>query len=188
MLVREQGKALSQAKFELDLAIALVRGIVGLELKEEVLKEDASVRVVQRHVPIGVCVGIVPWNAPVILACGKIAAAIYTGNVMIIKPSPYTPYCNLKLGELGIQCFPAGVLQVLSGGDDLGPMFTEHEGVDKVSFTGSSFTGKKVMASCAKTLKRVTLELGGNDAGIICEDVDVEKVVEQVSTSLSTIP
>lgn len=107
MLVREQGKAISQARFELDLAIAVVRGIVGLELKE-ILKEDDSVRIFQRHVPLGVCVGIVPWNAPVVLACGKIAAASYAGNTMIIKPSPYTPYCDLKLGELGLRCFPAG--------------------------------------------------------------------------------
>jgi acyl-CoA reductase-like NAD-dependent aldehyde dehydrogenase len=78
--------------------------------------------------------------------------------------------------------FPPGVFQVLSGGDDLGPMVTAHPGIDKISFTGSIATGKKVMESCAKTLKRVTLELGGNDPAIICEDVDIEKIVPKLAT------
>lgn len=103
-----------------------------------------------------------------------------TGNTIIIKPSPYTPYCGLKFGELARHFFPPGVVQVLSGGDDLGPMLTAHPDIDKVGFTGSVATGKKVMESCAKTLKRVTLELGGNDAAIICEDVDIEKVAPKV--------
>jgi acyl-CoA reductase-like NAD-dependent aldehyde dehydrogenase len=104
-------------------------------------------------------VGIVPWNFPVHLAAGKIAPSVLTGNPIIIKPSPFTPYCGLKLGELAQQFFPPGVIQVLSGGDDLGPMLTAHPGPAKISFTGSTFTGKKVMESASKTLKRVTLEL-----------------------------
>jgi acyl-CoA reductase-like NAD-dependent aldehyde dehydrogenase len=84
------------------------------------------------------------------------------------------------VGELGTKIFPPGVFQVLSGGDDLGPMLTEHPDIDKISFTGSSQTGKLVMKSCAATLKRISLELGGNDAAIICEDVDIAKVVPKV--------
>lgn len=109
--------------------------------------------------PLGVSVGIVPWNFPIHLACGKIAPSLLTGNPIIVKPSPFTPYCDLKLGELGQRFFPPGVLQVLSGDDNLGPWLTSHPGPDKISFTGSSATGKLVMASAAKTLKRVTLEL-----------------------------
>ena len=100
---------------------------------------------------------------------------------MILKPSPYTPYCNLKLGELAMTVFPPGVLQVLSGGDDLGQMLTEHPDIDKISFTGSSATGKLVLRSCSYTMKRVTLELGGNDAAIICEDVDIDAIVPKIT-------
>ena len=157
-----------------------LKAIPDMKLPEEILEDTEDRQIIQRYTPLGVACGIVPWNYPVLLACGKIAPALCTGNSIIIKPSPFTPYCDLKLGELGRQFFPPGVLQVLSGGDDLGPMLTAHPGIDKVSFTGSSVTGKKVMESCSKTLKRVTLELGGNDACIICEDVDIEKVIPKV--------
>ena len=98
-----------------------------------------------------------------------------------MKPSPYTPYCDLKLGELALQIFPPGVVQVLSNDDSLGPWITAHPGIDKVAFTGSIATGKLVAASCAKTLKRCTLELGGNDAAVICEDVDIEKCASKIA-------
>ena len=112
---------------------------------------------------------------------GKMAAAVYAGNAIIMKPSPDTPYTGLKYVELANQFFPPGVVQALSGAHDLGTMCTAHLGIDKISFTGSIATGKKVMESCAKTLKRVTLELGGNDAAIVCEDVEVKKIVPKVS-------
>jgi acyl-CoA reductase-like NAD-dependent aldehyde dehydrogenase len=183
MLVREQGKPLDQALQEIGMAVMWLKELSLLELPETVLLEDEQRKVVRRHVPLGVACGIVPWNYPILLACGKIAPAIYTGNAMIIKPSPFTPYCDLKLGELAQQFFPPGVFSVLSGEDDLGPMLTDHDGIDKISFTGSSLTGKRIMASCARTLKRVTLELGGNDAAIICEDVDIEKIIPPVRNS-----
>lgn len=151
-----------------------------MELPEEVLEEDEEKKVINRYTPLGVCCGIVPWNYPILLAIGKIAPCLYTGNTMIVKPSPYTPYCDMKLVELGTKYFPPGVLQILSGGDDLGPMLTAHPDIDKISFTGSSATGKKVMESCAKTLKRITLELGGNDPAIVCEDVDIQKIIPKV--------
>ncbi|KAI9876502.1 MAG: putative aldehyde dehydrogenase fus7, partial [Watsoniomyces obsoletus] len=112
--------------------------------------------------------------------CGKVGPSLLTGNPIIIKPSPFTPYCDLKLGELAQQFFPPGVLQVLSGDDNLGPWLTAHPGPDKISFTGSTFTGKKVMESAAKTLKRVTLELGGNDPAIVCKDVNVQEAAQKV--------
>lgn len=99
-----------------------------------------------------------------------------------MKPSPYTPYCDLKLGELAARIFPPGVVQVLSGDDSLGPWITEHPGIDKVAFTGSIATGKLVAASCAKTLKRYVLELGGNDAAIVCADVDIDKCLPKIAT------
>lgn len=136
-----------------------MRALSDLELKEEVIEEDNEKEVIVRYTPLGVVVGIVPWNFPVQLACGKIAPSLLAGNPIIIKPSPFTPYCDLKLGEIGQNFFPPGVLQVLSGDDNLGPWLTSHPGPAKISFTGSTFTGKKVMESASKTLKRVTLEL-----------------------------
>ncbi|KAM5435698.1 hypothetical protein MferCBS31731_006147 [Microsporum ferrugineum] len=180
LLVAEQGKPLDQARGEVGAAVSFLRALSSLSMSEEVLEDTETHKIIGRYTPIGVAGGIVPWNYPVLLACGKIASAIYTGNSLIVKPSPFTPYCSLKLGELGLQYFPPGVLQVLSGGDDLGPMMTAHSGIDKISFTGSIATGKKVMESCAKTLKRVTLELGGNDAAVVCEDVDLEEVVPKI--------
>jgi len=133
-----------------------------------------------RYVPIGVGVGLVPWNYPVAISVAKLLSALLAGNTFILKPSEYTPYSGLKLAELGSKVFPPGVLQALSGDASLGPLFTAHPDVAKISFTGSVATGKKVMAACAPTLKRVTLELGGNDAAIICEDVDIDSVAQKV--------
>jgi len=133
-----------------------------------------------RYVPVGVGVGIVPWNFPILIGLGKLDTAILTGNTFIWKPSPYSPYTALKLGELAASVFPPGVVQVLSGDKGLGPLLTAHPGVGAISLTGSTDTGKKVMAACAGTLKRLTLELGGNDAGIVCEDVDIPKVAQKV--------
>lgn len=129
---------------------------------------------------MGVGVGIVPWNFPMLIGVIKLVSALLAGNTFIWKPSPYSPYTALKLGELGAKIFPKGVFNVLSGEEDLGPMLTAHPGVAKISFTGSVATGKKVMQACASTLKRVTLELGGNDAAIILPDADLAMTVPKV--------
>lgn len=144
---------------EVKTGVHWIRKLSEIELKEEIIEENDEKQVVVRYTPLGVTVGIVPWNFPIHLACGKIAPSLLTGNPIILKPSPFTPYCDLKLGELGQRIFPPGVLQVLSGDDNLGPWLTSHPGPDKISFTGSILTGKKVMESASKTLKRVTLEL-----------------------------
>jgi acyl-CoA reductase-like NAD-dependent aldehyde dehydrogenase len=180
LLTQEQGKPLAQAGVEIDMAVAWLKEIPAVALPETVLREDDQQKIIQRYVPMGVAAGIVPWNFPVLLAVGKIASAIYTGNAIIVKPSPFTPYCTLKLGELATKIFPPGLLQVLSGDENLGPWITAHAGINKISFTGSIETGKRVMASSATTLKRVTLELGGNDPAIICENVDISDVVPKV--------
>lgn len=147
------------AGFEIQAAVANLRANSKLELKPTVLEDTEEKKVIQRFTPLGVAVGIVPWNFPLMIACQKIGPAVMSGCTTIIKPSPYSPYTDLKVVELAQQFFPPGVVQVLSGDDTLGPMLTEHPGPAKISFTGSSFTGKKVMASASKTLKRVTLEL-----------------------------
>ncbi|RFU34291.1 hypothetical protein B7463_g2077, partial [Scytalidium lignicola] len=182
LLVREQGKPLGLAQTEFNMALTWLRTFATMEIKDVVLDDNEERTITQTFIPLGVCCGIVPWNWPVLLGLGKVGPALITGNTFIMKPSPFTPYTDLKLGELGMSIFPPGVFQVLSGGDDLGPMLTEHPGIEKISFTGSIATGKRVMASCAKTLKRVTLELGGNDACIVCDDVDIEKIVPKIAT------
>ncbi|KAJ0382481.1 hypothetical protein COL922a_012494 [Colletotrichum nupharicola] len=177
MLSKEQGKPIGFAQFEISEAIKHFRGVPTLPFPEEVVSDDPDRRVITRYVPLGVAVGIVPWNS-----VGKICPALITGNAFILKPSPFTPYCDLKIVELAQQVFPPGVFQALSGDDNLGPWLTSHPGVDKVSFTGSTATGKRVMESCAKTLKRVTLELGGNDAAIVLPDVDIKAVAPKIVT------
>lgn len=184
-LTMEQGKPMTQSTTEVGMAGAWIRGLTSFEIPTNVIEETEDRKIIQRYTPLGVAGAIVPWNFPVLLAIGKIVSAVYTGNAVIVKPSPFTPYCGLKLVELATRFFPPGVVQCLSGDDSLGPMITEHPGIDKISFTGSIATGKRVMASCAKTLKRVTLELGGNDPSIICEDVDIDAIIPKVCLALS---
>ncbi|KAF4934151.1 putative aldehyde dehydrogenase FUS7 [Colletotrichum fructicola] len=181
LLISEQGKPIPQADAETDAAISWIRGMAGISLPEDVVEDNDHRTIITRWTPLGVVGAIVPWNFPLLLATGKIAPALLTGNVIIVKPSPFTPYCGLKLVELAQQFFPPGVVQSLSGDDDLGPWLTSHTGIDKISFTGSTTTGKLVMQSASKTLKRVTLELGGNDPAIVFPDVDVDKVAEKVA-------
>ena len=119
-------------------------------------------------------------NFPLILSLGKVVPALLTGNCIIVKPSPFTPYSTLKAIEIAQEVYEPGIVQAIGGDDKLGPMFTAHQGIAKISFTGSIATGKKIMAACAPTLKRVTLELGGNDASIILPDVDIKKVAPEV--------
>ena len=157
---------------EVAVSVTYIRDFCKLSLPEEVLEDNAQRKITTRYVPLGVTVGLVPWNYPMQLACHKLAPALLTGNAFIWKPSPFGPYCALKMAELGQRFFPHGVLQALSGDDSLGPLLTEHPGVNMVSFTGSTPSGKKVLESCSKTVKRATVELGGNDPAIVCADVD----------------
>lgn len=150
-------------------------------MEEKIIQDDDGLKLTMVQKPIGIVAAICPWNFPLVLAMGKIAASLITGNCIIVKPSPFTPYSVLKFAELAQPVFPPGVLQALNGGDDLGPRLCAHPDVDKISFTGSTATGKKIMSACAATLKSVTLELGGNNASIICPDVDPKVVAPQVA-------
>ncbi len=180
LLTREQGKPLSQARDEIGRAFSQSEGMTRIAIEPEVLVEDAQRRIELRYFPLGVVGIITPWNAPINLAAGPLTSALYTGNTVVLKPSPYTPLSTLKIGELARDIFPRGVVNILAGGDELGEWMTKHPGIDKISFTGSIETGKKVMASAAGNLKRITLELGGNDAAIVLEDVDVKAVAPKL--------
>ncbi len=172
LTMREQGKPVGNARGEIMASLRQVDFFGTIELNPEIIKDDETGKVVVKHDPIGVVGGITVWNYPILAAMFKLVPALVAGNVIIIKPSPYTPVGTLRLGELLQEALPPGVLQVLAGGDDLGKAFTTHPGIDKIAFTGSVPTGKAIMAAAAATLKRVTLELGGNDAGIVLEDAD----------------
>ncbi len=155
--------------------------IAEVALEDEVQFEDDKVKIIATHMPLGVVGAICPWNFPLILCSIKIVSALATGNCVIAKPSPFTPYSVLRWIELCTGILPAGVLQAVNGGAELGALMTQHPGIHKISFTGTISTGKRVMAACAKTLKKVTLELAGNDAAVVCPDVDIEKVSLQTA-------
>jgi acyl-CoA reductase-like NAD-dependent aldehyde dehydrogenase len=180
LLCAEAGKPRSFATNEVAGLKGLLKHHAGLNIPVEKYEDDDKV-ITTHYIPLGVVGAICPWNFPLTLSMGKICPALVTGCTIIVKPSPFTPYTALKLVELAQEVFPPGVVQVLGGGDDLGPMLVDHPGISKISFTGSIATGKKIMAECAKTLKRVTLELGGNDPCILFPDVDIDKVVPEVT-------
>lgn len=178
LLTAEQGKPLSAAMAEIRAAAWWIGAVADRELPETVSDEMPGQRAITRHVPLGVVGAIVPWNFPVLLAIWKIGSALLTGNTLVLKPSPFTPLTMLRFGEVLREVLPTGVLNVVSGGDELGPWMSSHPGIDKISFTGSTATGRKVMASAAANLKRLTLELGGNDAAIVLPDADVAAIAE----------
>lgn len=180
LLTQEQGKPIGQSRDEISRGATLAVGMTKIAIGSEVILDNAERYVELRYNPLGVAGIITPWNAPVNLAIGPLTSALYTGNCAIIKPSPFTPLTTLRIGEILREVLPAGVVSVLAGGDELGAMVSAHPGIDKISFTGSVATGKKVMAAAAGTLKRVTLELGGNDAAIVLEDVDVADVATKL--------
>jgi acyl-CoA reductase-like NAD-dependent aldehyde dehydrogenase len=180
LLTKEQGKPLHEAKMEVMGAGYWLQAYTGLDLPVTVNEDSAERYSETRHLPIGVVGAIAPWNFPLLLAMFKIPPALLAGNTVVLKPSPYTPLTTLKMGELARDILPAGVLNIITGGDDLGPWMTAHPGIDKISFTGSTQTGRRVMASAAPTLKRLTLELGGNDPAIVLPDVDVAAIAPRL--------
>ncbi len=171
VLTREQGKPLARAVGELKGAAKWCARTAELDLPVEVVLDNERARVEVHRRPHGVVAAITPWNYPVSLAVWKIAPALLAGNTVVLKPSPFTPLATLKVGQILREVLPPGVLNVVSGGDGLGALMTTHPVVRKISFTGSVATGKLVAAAAAPDLKRVTLELGGNDAVIVLPDV-----------------
>jgi acyl-CoA reductase-like NAD-dependent aldehyde dehydrogenase len=182
LLTREQGKPLNGmgSRFELHGAEAWARHTGTLDLPVEVLSDDESGRVELHRKPLGVVGSITPWNFPILIAIWHIVPAIRTGNTVVIKPSPHTPLSTIRLVDILNEVLPPGVLNLVAGRDDLGQMMTEHAGIQKIVFTGSCATGKKVMQAASGNLKRVTLELGGNDAGIVLPDANPKDIAEKL--------
>ena len=186
LLTSEQGKPHAQAKGEVIGAAMMSAAQSTFDLDDEI-NEDSETRLSRtRRVPVGVVAGIVPWNFPVMMAVQKIAPAMLSGCTIVLKPSPFTPLTTLRLAELIKDAAPAGVVNIITGEDSLGPLMTSHPDINKITFTGSTATGKKIMEGASKDLKRITLELGGNDASIVLPDADVAKVAEQLFWSSFT--
>ena len=182
-LVQEQGKSLAEAAGETAYAAIFVRTFADMEMPVETVQDDDAFTIEVHHKPLGVVAGITPWNFPVLIPSYKIAPALLLGNSFVLKPAPTTPLVSLILGEIAAGIFPAGVLNVIVDDNDLGPMLTVHPDIAKVSFTGSTPTGRRIMQSSADTLKRLTLELGGNDAGIVLDDADVPAAAKGIVAS-----
>jgi acyl-CoA reductase-like NAD-dependent aldehyde dehydrogenase len=181
LLTREQGKPLAASSREVQATAARIEGLVSFELTPETLQSDERGHVVLDYQPLGVVGAIAPWNSPLLLATQIAAQALVTGNSVIVKPSPFTPLATLRLGEIAARTLPRGLFNTLSAGNELGRWMTEHAGIDKIGFVGSVATGKRVLASAATSnLKRVSLELGGNDAAIVMADADVDSIAPRL--------
>lgn len=180
MLTLEQGKPLARAKEEVMGAVVWFRYTASLELPVETIAKTDTSHIEVRHRPLGVVAAIAPWNFPLLLAIWKVAPALYAGNTVVLKPSPYTPLATLMMGSLLSNVLPPGVLNVVSGGDELGAQMTNHPTPRKISFTGSVETGKLVAAAAAPDLKRVTLELGGNDPAIVLPGSNPAKIAKDL--------
>jgi acyl-CoA reductase-like NAD-dependent aldehyde dehydrogenase len=178
LITDEQGKPLHEAKDELGGAVGDLRYYAGLSLPVDTISDadELIVQVLRR--PMGPIAAITPWNFPLGTAMSKLAPALAAGCTVVLKPSPYTPLSSLRFGELIRDALPPGVLNVVSGNDSLGALMTSHPLVRMISFTGSVATGKKIAATAAADLKRVLLELGGNDPAIVLDDADVDAVAE----------
>ncbi|KAF5652731.1 fusarin C cluster-oxidoreductase [Fusarium sp. NRRL 25303] len=183
LIATECGRTAGNAAIEVYFAAEWLRYPSKYEIPEEITEDDKKTSIVT-HEPLGVVTAICPWNFPLMLALGKIAPALATGNCVILKPSPFTPYSSLKLVELAQQVFPPSVLQVLHGHDDLGPMLVKHPRIQKITFTGSTTTGKQILRDAAETMKRVTLETAGNNASIILPDVNIKAAIPQLAGGL----
>ena len=177
-LTLEQGKPLARARAEVELAANWFTWTSELPTDSARLRDEPTETIDLHRRPYGVVAAITPWNYPIILAVAKIAPALLAGNTVVLKPSPATPVATLRMGAALADVLPPGVLNVLTGDVQLGHALVSHAGVAKVSLTGSVATGKAVAAAAAQDLKRVTLELGGNDAAVVLPGADLDEVAE----------
>lgn len=180
LLSREQGKPLNglNARFEVGACVAWLRATATTILEPETVVDDGETRAELHYKPIGVVGAIGPWNWPMMITVWQIAPALRMGNSVVVKPSEYTPLSVLALAKVINEELPEGLLTVISGGREVGERLAGHPAVGKIMFTGSTATGKAIIKSSADTVKRLTLELGGNDAGIVLPDADPKAIAE----------
>src|SRR6478735_8810927 len=182
LLSREQGKPLNgpNARFEVGACAAWLRVAAGTPLDPETVVDDGETRAELHYRPIGVVGAIGPWNWPMMIAVWQLAPALRMGNAIVVKPSEYTPLAVLALAKVINEELPEGLLTVVSGGRDVGARLAEHPAIGKVMFTGSTAGGRAIIKSSADTVKRLTLELGGNDAGIVLPDADPKAIATDI--------
>ncbi|HZK31329.1 MAG TPA: aldehyde dehydrogenase family protein [Corynebacterium sp.] len=182
LLSREQGKPLNgpNARFEVGACAGWLRANGSFEVEPEVLVDDGDTYATLTYRPVGVVGAIGPWNWPMMITVWQVAASLRMGNTVVVKPSEYTPLSVLALVRVLNTVLPEGVLQVVAGGREIGAAVAEHPGFDKLMFTGSTATGKRIVAASAGHLPRLTMELGGNDAGIVLDDVDPAAIAEDL--------
>lgn len=180
LLSREQGKPLNgpNARFEVGACSAWLRATAATPLEPETVVDDGETHAEVHYRPIGVVGAIGPWNWPMMIAIWQIAPALRMGNAVVVKPSEYTPLSVLALVNVLNQELPDGILSVVCGRREVGARLAEHPAIGKIMFTGSTATGKAIIKSSAETIKRLTLELGGNDAGIVLPDADPRTIAE----------
>lgn len=180
ILSREQGKPLDgpNARYEVGAAAVWTRNAADASLEPELLVEQDGKRAELHYVPLGVVGAIGPWNWPILITVWQIAPALRVGNTVVVKPSKNTPLSVLALIEIYNRHLPAGTLHAISGDRGVGSAIASHPGLNKITFTGSTETGRRIVESSAQNLARLTLELGGNDAGIVLPGSDVQQIAE----------
>ncbi|AOH87313.1 aldehyde dehydrogenase (plasmid) [Sphingomonas panacis] len=180
LLTREQGKPLPDARAEVGGTAYFFRYFAAVELEDRTATTASGRTADISRVPLGVVAAIVPWNFPLNLMAAKVPPALLAGNTVLLKPAPSTPLSTLEIGRIIKDILPPGVLNIIADENDLGERITGHPDIRKVSFTGSTQTGRRVMRSAAETIKRITLELGGNDPAIVLSDADPVAAAEGI--------
>ncbi|MEU8543963.1 aldehyde dehydrogenase family protein [Streptomyces sp. NPDC048717] len=180
LLTREQGKPLAESYAEVARTAARLRYFADLAPRTRRLDDGRPMRSEVTWRPVGPVAAIVPWNFPLQLAAAKFAPAFAAGNAVVLKPSPHTPLATRLLGSVLAAVLPEGVLTVVTGREPLGARLAAHPGIRHVTFTGSVPTGRAVARAASATLARVTLELGGNDAAVLLDDVDVDRIADRL--------
>ncbi|WP_261844927.1 aldehyde dehydrogenase family protein [Aliamphritea ceti] len=178
IIVQEQGKPLFLANMEIQGAMAWTRYTADLEIPVEIIEDSENKRIENHRKPLGVVASITPWNWPLMIAIWHVIPALRSGNTVVCKPSGLTPLNTLRLVELMNEVLPAGVVNIVTGEAEIGNAISRHQDIQKVVFTGSTATGQRIMESAASNLKRLTLELGGNDAAIVLPDSDIDAIAE----------
>lgn len=179
LLTREQGKTFKQAVGELFGCQARMDATLALESPNEPARKSGKTKILKKYLPIGVVACIVPWNFPLLLMHFKLFQALLAGCCVVMKPSEYVPLSTLEVARLYNTVLPPGVFNCISSSSpEIGRTLVEHPGIDKISFTGSTQTGVAIVQSSAPSLKRVTLELGGNDPAIVLPDCNPETVAK----------
>lgn len=182
IIAREQGKPLNGpgARFEAAGCAVWIRNAADTLIEPEVLFEGEGTRSELHYVPLGVVAAIGPWNWPALIGIWQIAPSLRMGNSVVVKPSSSTPLSVLAVVELMNRHLPKGVLAVVSGNREVGSRIASHPDIDKVMFTGSTETGREIVRSSADNLARLTLELGGNDPGIVLPGADAKAIAEEL--------